>query len=272
MVQIRPVRVAVDETLVAMPVAVSRGRGEVSVLVEVMSIVVLMRMDVLEHLVPVIVLVLAQKEQSHRSRQERRSRDVLPAERFAQEPKRECSPDEGSAGEESLSPRSAQLVRGGYVERNAHAVREPSDEQGPPYLHRGRLEGTDREPDPQVRRPGDQALPERASRGAHAIDKRGPVVVESPADTRERHQSSGRHTRPAASPGDERAGQDRTHRTDPARATQMLTEEEHAENGGRDHLEVEEERDGTREGRLQSEEEHSSVTIFWPHCRAGCSG
>ena len=51
MVQIRPVRVAVDETLVAMPVAVSRGGGEVSVLVEVVSIVVRVRMDVLEHLV-----------------------------------------------------------------------------------------------------------------------------------------------------------------------------------------------------------------------------
>ncbi len=59
MMQVRPVRVAVRQPVVAVPVAVPGPGGKVRVLVEVMPVVVPMGMDVLDGLVNVQVLVPA---------------------------------------------------------------------------------------------------------------------------------------------------------------------------------------------------------------------
>ena len=61
-VQVRPVRVGVDDRLVAMPVGVARRSGHTRVLMGVVIVVVAMGVDVLHGLVGVLVSMLCDEQ------------------------------------------------------------------------------------------------------------------------------------------------------------------------------------------------------------------
>jgi len=183
-VQIRPVRVRVHERLVAMPVGVARVRRETRVRVPVMAVVVPMRMDVLERVVDVRVLVSAREQQPHGERQQRRTGRVQRRQRLAEPEPGESRAEEGRAGEASLRAGGPEALRGGDVERDAHAVAERADGQcRDPRYCASRL-GLEPQPDCEVDGPCCAPFPEGAARRRHSVDQRAPVVVERPAATR----------------------------------------------------------------------------------------
>ncbi len=129
-VKVGPVRMRVYELFVAMPVGVVGGGREIRVCVEVMPVVVPVGVHVLDRLVHVDVLVLAQEECGDGGGEQDGSRHVLPGERLAEQAEGERRADERCAREEGLGPRSPDLVGRADVECDAGAVGEAAHDEG----------------------------------------------------------------------------------------------------------------------------------------------
>lgn len=255
-VDVRPVGVGVHEAVVDVGVAVSGGRGEARVLVEVVAVVVAVAVDVLRRLVDVLVGVLAPEERRDRGGEQDAGSRVLRSEALAQQREGEHRAHEGGGREDALGAGGADLVSGGDVERDAGTVGQDAHDQRRSQGVGRRDDRCEREPDREVRAPGNEALDEGAARGRDAVDQRREVVVEAPARARERDQQGGLHTRPAAASGEQRAAGHDARNPEPSEPAQVLAEEGDTEHGRRHHLQVEEQRHraGAREPQAEEEE------------------
>jgi hypothetical protein len=253
-VDVRPVRMGVLEALVAVRVRVARRGGEPRVRVIVVAVVVGVAVHVDDGLVHVAVRVPAAEQGGEREREERRRRRVLPADRLAEDREGEGGADEGRAREDALRARRAELLGGRDVERDAGPVAER------PRRERRRRDGGRRSErigqgaEREGRRAGAEPLHERARGRGDPVDERGPVVVEPPADAGRRDEQRRDESGPAAGSGQDRAGGDHAADARPAQPADVLAEERDPEHGGRDHLEVEQQRDRAGVAPAQAEQ------------------
>ena len=127
--EVGPVRVGVHDRLVPVPVRVP-GRGRQPwMLVIVVTVVVPVRMLVLDGVVGVHMRVAFDSEKTDADGEERAGRKVRGCERLTQSEHREKHAEEGRACERNLGARGAEPLRGGNVEHDARPVRPHADEQ-----------------------------------------------------------------------------------------------------------------------------------------------
>jgi hypothetical protein len=251
-VQIRPVRMRVNEALVSVPMAVPGGRREPVVGVEVVSVVVTVRVHVLDRRVGVRMAVPAREQQRDGEREQRGARRVGPSERLAEPAEGERGAEERRAREAGLRPRRTELLRRRDVQRDARAIAEAAHAERDRDRAGAGCEGLEGEPQREVDAPRGEALPERAARGGDAIDQRGQLVVERPAPARSRDEQRRQPARPAAARGDDEPRGDHTRDAEPARSRERLAEKQRAERRRGGQLEVQQQRHRAREREAKS--------------------
>ena len=227
--------------------------------VNVVPVVVPVRMDVLLRAVRVDVGVAARQQQRDRDGEQQSAGDVGGAECLAEPEPGQTRAEEGRTREARLRARGAEALRGGDVERDAHAVAERAHRECRRQQRRRRRVRLERAGERQIEAAGGETLPEGAARRCQSVDQRGPVVVERPAEACGGHQRGRQEARPAAAPRDDGAGRHHARRAEPAAAREVLAEERDAQHRRRGELEVQQERDGAgvREAQRGEQQQRS---------------
>ncbi len=111
MVKVRPVRMAVTDGLVLVPVRMSERGGLTGMGVIVMSIIVAVHMNMLHFLVLVIMRVLVIHQKVYSQTHHAAGKKLHQGQRFAEENRREQDAEEGRRSKYHLRARRTQLLR-----------------------------------------------------------------------------------------------------------------------------------------------------------------
>lgn len=255
-VKVRPVRMRVHYGLVLMSMRVPGRRRQSWMPVIVMLIIMPVRVFVHNDLMFVYVSMALQAEQADASDEEQCRAQVNETERFPEEEHGEDNAEEWGTGEDDLGTGGAECLRRGDVEHDADAVGPDADEHSRQDRERSHRERGEHESDGKVRRAGREPLPKRALTGSDAVDEGRQVVVQPPAQAREKDEAAGRQPASATGQGQETRSGEHASRSGPAPNSEVVAEEEDAQQCGCRNLEVQPERDGgsSREAKAEKEQ------------------
>ena len=127
MEEIRPVFVGVDHPLVFVAMRVASPHGQAGMTMVMVTIIMGMDMFVTQSFMYVNMNVTFQQEKRYCGDEQSRRHEMGDGERFAENRGREGDPDERCAGEDDLSTRGAQPLRGGDVQYDAGTIRTRAD-------------------------------------------------------------------------------------------------------------------------------------------------
>ncbi len=243
---VRKVRVRVHEALVLVLVLVPfEHRDAFGVLVSMMPVIVAVTVTVPRRRVLVRVLVLLGPVKIQRDAHERACDDERDGERLARDEERQSRPDEGRRRKPGPRARRAQVSQREHEAQEAHAVAEQPDEEADSDHRAAGPPGAERERDGEVDRASDRALDRDDQARVGVGDLAGEIVVDRPAQARDRDRDGPCDRRSAVhlpGPREDRAGHEHEAHARGQSTIDLLAEDAPRDKRGEDRLEVEQER------------------------------